>query len=67
MVDLPAGESLRTWLGCADLSQQRQVLSLLIDRVVVHPTPGAAQMRNAERFMGRWRFKLEHVVIRWRV
>jgi len=60
----PVGRSVRDARDKGDLAWRRQLVALLIERVVIQPSPSAAHMRNDERWNG-WRFKPEDVEIRW--
>ena len=70
---VPVGRSLREAWAAADLDWRRQLLALVVERVVLHPTgPGGRPWPEpgselAERIEGRWRFDPAAVEIRWRV
>ncbi len=61
---LPVGETVRAAWDKASLTWRRQLIGLLIDRVIIKPSPGAGQMRDCDRWMG-YRFRPEDVEIRW--
>lgn len=63
-VMLPVGVTVRDAWATADLAWRRQLIGLVIKRVVIKPSPGSAQMPNSERFHG-WRFRPQDVSIEW--
>ncbi len=62
---LEAGESVREAWDKASLTWRRQLVGLLIEKVVVLPSPGSGQMPKADLFMGKYRFNPEHISVRW--
>lgn len=61
------GQSVRRWWDQADVIHRRQLLDILIERIIIHPSPGAAHMRNKDRYMARWRFDVSKIEMLWRV
>ncbi len=49
---LQPGESVRAAWDKASLTWRRQLIGLLIERVVIHPSPGAVHMRKADLWEG---------------
>jgi DNA invertase Pin-like site-specific DNA recombinase len=63
---LPVGDIAREAWEAADLKWRRQVVDLLIERVVINPS-NTSGMKKTDYFMGQMRFKPEDVEVRWRV
>jgi hypothetical protein len=71
---VPAGQSIRQAWGSADLDWRRQLIALVVDKVILHPTRPGATLWPADddtellELAGRqWRFDPTKVEIRWRV
>ncbi len=62
---IPIGETVRSAWEKNDLRWRRQLVALLIDKVVINPSPGVSNMRKCDRFEGKWRFDPANVEIRW--
>lgn len=63
---IPAGETVRAAWERSDLQWRRQLLGLLVEKVVIHPS-NIHGMTKAQRWQGKWVFRPEHVEIVWRV
>jgi site-specific DNA recombinase len=74
---IPVGQSIREWWAGADLDLRRQLVSLVVERVVIHPgRPGAhrwpddkrEEERDLAKRIGRqWQFDPSKVEITWKV
>jgi site-specific DNA recombinase len=65
LAKIPLGQKLRDTWDAADLEWKRQVIDLLIDRVVVHPKLGQSGYK-LPRYK-QWRFDPNLIEIKWRV
>lgn len=62
---IPLGQKLRDTWDSADIEWKRQVIDLLIDRVIVHPKPGQSGYKLP--LYKQWRFDPELIEIKWKV
>lgn len=61
---LPVGQTIREAWDSNDLAWRRQLIGLLIERVVLKPSPGAAHLPKSQLWNG-FRFRPTDVDIRW--
>jgi site-specific DNA recombinase len=62
---IPAGQTVRDAWDSHDLSWRRQLVGLLIEKVVIHPS-NTTGLKKAEYFQGKWQFKPGDVQVIWK-